>query len=263
MKHLYVNILVNTIKERSIMIRRSALLLALIAAFVTVSTSETYAKTQSPLQKKVKEVWGKKRGIKVIEHRVFEKNKRWEFGLFAGSMPNDEVWNYWPVGARIDYFVFESLGIELVGAYVPSNSTKLFSFLDNNSYLHKLGNMERLVYYAGINGFWAPIHGKFSAFNHEVTHFDVGLNFGAGVMGTKIKNSANDDWKMAKPTIYGEIGLGVQIYLSKSWALRLDYRHYFYKAVRFNSDGSYDRKGGTSMPAEFSIGFGWFTAAPK
>jgi len=245
------NILVNTIKERSIMIRRSALLLV-IAAFAMVSTTQAYAKTESPLKKKVEEVWGKKRGIKVIQHRVFEKSKRWEFGLFVGSMPNDEVWNYWPVGARIDYFIFESLGIELVGAYVPATATKLQSFLGSN-YSLKTQNLEQLVYYAGINGYWAPIHGKFSAFNHEVTHFDVGLNFGAGVMGTKTKNTAGGDWKMATPSVYGEIGLGVQLYLTRSWALRLDYRHYFYKAAG----------GGTSMPAEFTIGFGWFTKAPQ
>ena len=231
------------------MIRRSVLLFVM-AVFIVVATPKTYAKPGSPLKKKVEEVWGKARGIQVIQHRIFEKSKRWELGLFVGSMPNDEVWNYWPVGIRINYFFFESLGIEVVGAYVPSNSTKLQSFLESK-HLSTL-NLEKIVYYAGVNGFWAPIHGKFSAFNHEVTHFDVGLNFGAGVMGTKTSASGTN-WVMATPSVYGEVGLGVQLYLTRSWALRIDYRHYFYGAAG----------GGTSMPAEFTVGFGWFTKAPK
>ncbi len=236
-------------KERSAMIRRSALLLVLMTVF-SVGVPSAYAKTASPLNKKVADVWGKNRGIKVIQRRVFTKSHRWEFGLFAGTMPNDEVWNYWPVGARIDYFIFESLGFELVGAYVPSSSTKLHSFLASRHL--ETQELEKVMYYGGVNFFWAPLHGKFSLFNHEVTHFDVGLNFGAGVMGTQTKQTANSNWEMATPSVYGEIGLGVQLYLTRSWALRIDYRHYFYPAAG----------GGTSMPAEFTVGFGWFTKAP-
>ena len=237
-------------------ILRGNVVAAVLAIAVLAAPTGVYAKEakKSPMDKKVEEIWGKKRGIKVVQHRVFEKTKRWEFGLFVGSIPNDEIWNYWPVGARINYFVFESLGIELVGAYIPSSKTKLFAFLDDTYSNFQMKKLERLVYYAGFNGFWAPIHGKINIFNKELSHFDVGLNFGAGVLGTKTKENVTSDWLFQKvPSIYGEIGLGVQIYLTKSWALRFDYRHYFYRAAG----------GGVSMPAEFTLGFGWFTAAPE
>ena len=226
-------------------------LLLLLATMAFAVPSNAYAKkAMSPMDKKVQEMWGKKRGIQVIQHRVFEKSKRWEFGLFAGSIPNDEVWNYWPVGARIDYFVFESLGIEAVGAYVPGSDTALLSFMHSRNIPTQ--NLVKLSYYAGLNVYWAPIHGKFSIFNHEVTHFDVGLNFGAGAIGTKIQKTEGNPWDN-RTGIYGEVGLGVQLYLSRNWALRVDYRNYFYK----------DANSKLATPAEITLGFGWFTKAPQ
>ena len=224
-----------------------------LISVVLVAQGLTYAKTnKTSLDEKFDEVWGKNRKIKVIQHRIFEKVNRWEFSLFAGTIPNDTAFNYYPLGLRIEYFPFEQLGIEINGAYALSSKTTMESWVTDRHL--EMMSIDRMLAYAGLNGFWAPIHGKFSFMNIDITHYDIGINFGVGAVFRQSKNSAAaTSWKNETPTVYGELGIGAQVFLNQNWALRLDYRHYFYKFVY----------SGVAKLAEITVGIGWFTKAPK
>ena len=56
-----------------------------------------------------------------------------------------------------------------------------------------------------------------------------------------------------KADVSGNIGLGVQLYITGAFSMRIDYRQYLYAS----------ETGGLAYPAELTVGFSLWTAAPK
>ena len=97
---------------------------------------------------------------------------------------------------------------------------------------------------------WNLVHGKFGFFGTGLAEFDAGLVFGIGAVMTTVTDKAKKSKPKFSPS--GSIGADVFFYLSDSWALRADYRQFFYPA-----DG-----GGVSFPIAVTLGLTYFTAAP-
>lgn len=216
---------------------------------------------RTPLDKELDKVWGKERDVKVIEKRLFEKDGRHEFGLLVGIAPNDSFWNYFPVGLRYDYYLMEQLALEFSGAYVITQSTKLKTFiLDNFKGVQNAGIPQSVEWYAGLNAYWAPIHGKLAVFSSKLSSFDLGILFGVGAIGTRI-HDFNGDAIDRKVSVMGNLGLGFHFFLNDFLALRADYRHYLFPAddSGVNPDGA----GGARQMAEITLGFSVFTKAPQ
>ncbi len=236
------------------------LVLGVVAMCLAIPTALGDEKT--PLDKELDQVWGKERDIKVIEKRLFEKDGRHEFGIFVGLAPNDDFFNYWPLGIRYDYYIIEQVSIEFAGAYVFKQDTKLKSFILDNFGVSKHGAIgsagipQSVEWYAGLNAYWAPIHGKIAAFGTKLSSFDLGLIFGVGAIGTKVYPAES-----RKVGVEGNVGLGFHFFLSDLLALRLDYRHYIFQA----DDSGYAPGGssGARQMAEFTLGFSVFTKAPQ
>lgn len=230
--------------------RLNLIVLPLLVVLLLPFGARAAEKKEDRIEKAFDLYWGQRRDVKVIQKRLFRKEGRWEFTPFFGVTPNDEFWTYLPVGARIGYFLDEDLSIELNGAYVPSVQSDLKDFLQSNGLLD-VDLPQRLEWYAGVNGLWAPIHGKFGIFTTKMSHFDMFLAFGAGAMGTKLFK--RDQFDKRQIDIQGNLGLGFRFFILDWLALRLEYRHYLYLAAG----------GGVSFPAEISLGVSFFTAAPK
>lgn len=217
-----------------------ALVTLLLPSVVSAGTMESELDTY----------WGKKRDVKVIQKRMFMKDGRWEFTVNGGVIPNDDFYMYGPLGARISYFIDEDFAVEVNGAYILGSRSDLESFLEDQNLLI-VDLPQRLEWYAGATGIWSPIHGKFGIFTTKLTHFDLFLSFGAGVMGTKLYSGS--EYKERAYDIQGNLGLGFRFFVLDWLAVRIDYHHYLYQAAG----------GGVSYPAELSLGVSFFTSAPK
>lgn len=218
--------------------------------FFLFINSISFSKEKEPIDEALDKIWGKEREIEVIQKRVFEKIGRHEFTLYTGTIPNDEFFMYFPLGLKYNYFFTETIGVEWQGAYLFKINSDLKAFLDKQEFFSSIELPQYLLFYTGISGLWAPIHGKISAFGSKLYHFDIALYFGAGMMGTKITKGQK---VKNKYDVYGDVGTGFKFFLTDTLALRLDYRHYFYPA----------EGGGVSYPAEITLGFSVFTSAPK
>jgi outer membrane beta-barrel protein len=228
---------------------------AVLAACIMIPAAS--AEERAPLDRELDKVWGKERDVKVIQKRLFQKDGRHEFGLQFGLAPNDDFWNYYPVGLRYDYYFLESLGFEISGAYVFAQSTKLKSFiLDNFGGIQSAGIPQSVEWYAGGNVYWAPIHGKVALFSWKLTSFDIGLIVGVGAIGTKVYGGGETKRKVS---VMGNLGLGFHFFLNDFLAIRADYRHYLFPA----DDSGYSNAGGARQMAEITLGFSIFTKAPQ
>jgi len=196
--------------------------------------------------------WGTEmREVDALQKRLYRKDQRWEFELYSGVIPNDEFYSYYPLGGRIDYFFAEDFGAEVWGSYLIRVSSELESFLEDNFNESLIVDIpQSLQWLAGANFLWSPIHGKLGLFTDTLAHFDVHLAFGAGVIGTTVRQL---DQNASKVDVAGNVGLGMRFFLTDSIALRFDYRQFFYAA----------EGGGLSHPAELTLGVSFLTAAPE
>lgn len=213
------------------------------------------ARAEDAIQGDLDRYWGAKREVKVIQKRLFRKDGRWEFTPFGAIIPNDDFFIYGPLGLRVAYFIDEDFSIEVNGAYMISGRSDLETFLESSESAGGL-NLDvdlpqQLEWYAGIDGTWSPIHGKFGIFTSKLTHFDIFLAFGAGVIGTKLYK--RDEFDSRSYDIQGNLGLGFRFFLLDWLALRFEYRHYLYLAAG----------GGVSYPVELSLGVSFLTSAPE
>lgn len=237
------------------------LFFTLLGCVTMCFSSPAFADEVTQLDREFDLVWGKERDIKVIEKRMFEKDGRHEFGILLGIAPNDDFWNYYPIGFRYDYYFMEQLGIEFAGAYVISQSTKLKEFILDNFGVSKHGAIasagipQSVEWYAGLNVYWVPIHGKIAAMTEKIASFDLGLIVGVGAIGTKVYPA--EDHTVG---VMGNVGLGFHFYITDMLALRADYRHYIFPA---DDSGYTQGGGGARQMAEITLGFSVFTKAPQ
>jgi len=204
------------------------------------------------LDERLKRHWGTEmREVQTLQKRLYRKEDRFEFEVFSGVIPNDEFYSYYPLGLRAGMFFTEDLGAEIWGSYLIRVNSGLQDFLEA-SFRDSLrvSVTQSLQWLAGANVLWSPLHGKLGFFTDKLAHFDMYLAFGAGVIGTTLRDL---NLESSTVDISGNVGIGMRFFLSDSIALRFDYRQFFYAA----------EAGGLAHPAELTLGVSFFTAAPE
>ncbi len=229
------------------------MLAALMFAGPSLATAEET--DESMLDRKLDAYWGEKREIRTIQKRLFLKEKRWQFTVFGGVVPNDEFQTFVPMGGRLGYYITEDIGLEASGAYALASESELRSFL-----LDEFGEggtteiflTQFLDWYGHVDFLWSPFHGKFGVFTSKLFHFDFYTAVGVGVQGLVVQfpnAPAESDIAIA-----GNVGLGAMMYVLDWMAIRIDYRHFIHE----NKAGD-----DLSSPLELSLGFAFFTPAPQ
>lgn len=194
--------------------------------------------------------WAEQRRVRVLQRRLFEKDHEFYLSLHVGSIPNDPFLKYWPIGLRAGYWINESVGIELGGAYIGdalSSQTELASFLDDNGgvdvFLRDIHQWN-----ANVMALWAPLYGKFSFAGRKLAHFDWFLGAGVGVLGVQQPDEADlaERINEIKPEVI--LSTGWVLHVHQHWAMRLDFRQGIFQK----------ESGGVSLPSEFSLGASYY-----
>lgn len=196
--------------------------------------------------------WAERRQIRVIQKRDMLKEGRHQFSILGGVVPNDDFFAYIDAGLAYDYYFSEDIALELRGAYTVPQKTALEQTLtqprpDGPGLEVRLP--QTLNAHVSASAAWNLLHGKLGFFSTRLTEFDLGLVFGIGAVLTEIQGKATEqNTKKFSPA--GNVGAVLQFYLGSRFALRVDYRQFFYPA-----DG-----GGVSFPISTTLGLSYFTA---
>ena len=221
----------------------------LVLVAMALNVAPVLAEETSQLDTYLDKYWGEKRKVKVIQKRLFEKQGRFALTPHFGIIPNDEFFNYVPLGLRVGYFISEDLGLEVWGQYLFHMKSDLEKFL-NDEFFIKTTTPQVLLWNAGLNGLWSPIHGKLGVFTKKLWHFDFHLAFGAGAIGTTVRTRKLGGKEKNQVDVAGNVGVGARMYVIDWGAVRVEYRHFFYAATK--------EVGGVSFPAEITFGFDFF-----
>ena len=166
-------------------------------------------------EKEKERLIAKKRGRRASE-REFVKLARHELTLQAGYYVSDLLDGTFVVGGAYTYHITEDVSVEASFGYSKVRSS-IAKRLENDRSITVLPPEDR-VFLVFTDLVWAPVHGKFRLFADSIVHFDLYGAAGVGVIDNSTSFGAA-----------GQLGLGARIWLSPSWALRIDVRDQLYR----------------------------------
>ena len=243
--------------QRSKIVLITVALLTLVISPVARAEEEnpTTEEGINPVESDMYKYWGKVRDVGVFQKKLFTKDGHHELGLSIGIIPNDPFLTYFPIGLRYDYFFVEDISIEVNASYVGLQSNSdLTDFLLNENKLQvsSIEVSDKAIFRAAVDIVWAPFYGKFAILNRKISHFDINLAAGLGmVFLEKGMNDATGETEYDfRPEV--NLGLGFRFFLVDWFCVRIDFRQYIYP--KENQAGDWDD---TAIPSELTLGFGF------
>ena len=171
-----------------------------------------------------KKYWASKdTDFNVVQNRVYTKANRFAVTAEYGSMIND-AWSDGPTyDLNVGYFWSDRWGAEL--SFSKSNTT------DNSAASQLISqkgypNNDKMKNFYGAQVDWVPIYAKMSFLNSSIIYFDMGISLGAGVTSYEQQKEEGNVMQNA-PTV--TLDVTQQFFLSKHFAIRLDYKNHFYQ----------------------------------
>ncbi len=166
---------------------------------------------------------GNESEMSVVQNRLYTKEGKFELGLFYANQVGDPFLVIRDFGGLISHHFTEEWGVTLLGwkSFV-SNSTAYTAFVNTPGFPGDT-NSDRPKYFIGGEVMFSPIYGKLSLIGKAILYYDLHVMAGAGRM-------SQDNGNYFSPML----GIGQQIYLNKSLALRVDYRWITYSETIIN-----------------------------
>jgi len=234
-----------------------------VFAFIGLGVCSPAAAQQDPLDEELDSYWSVDRDLPVIQDRIFTREGRFAAGIFVGLLSSEPFYWYVPVGAHLNYYFTNQLGIEIGGGFMDAedgltNTTELFDFLERESSgfdpATDLG--DRFLWRANALFVWNPLYGKWSFLNNKLTHFDINLVAGGGVLQVERPNKQRTDHSTETVPEF-IVGLGAHFLLDEHWIVRADGRFYVYPGYQSEFDEEEEGEGffgRLKLPAEFQLG---------
>jgi outer membrane beta-barrel protein len=186
---------------------------ALFTLLMLLVARASFADCVDPVEKA--KLIAEKRGRRADE-RDFVKQGRHELTVQGGYYVSDLLDGTFVVGLAYTYHLTEDAGIEASFGYSQVRSS-VASRLEQDRGVTILPKQDR-VYLVFTDLVWSPVHGKMRVFADSIIHFDIFGAAGVGIIDNATSFGAA-----------GQFGLGAKVFLSKSWAVRLDVRDQLYK----------------------------------
>jgi outer membrane beta-barrel protein len=217
---------------------------------------------EGPLSDELRNYWSVDRDLPVVQSRLYSQEGKIGVSLFTGLLSSEPFYYYYPIGVRASYFWSDTAGLELAGSFMGlSFKTELTQFLEDvraDDFSVEQDTEDRFIWRANVTYSWTPFYGKFALLQNKLSHFDINIVGGLGVVGVERPETDRDG---SFTTVAPELvfGPGAKFYLSESVTLRLDGRFYLYQGPRieaatedgYASTSFFER---LSMPSEFQLG---------
>ncbi|HEY1587437.1 MAG TPA: outer membrane beta-barrel domain-containing protein [Polyangia bacterium] len=185
----------------------------LLVCLLLAAGSTASADCVDPVEKA--KLIAQKRGRRADE-RDFVKTARHELTVQGGYYVSDLLDGTFVVGGAYTYHLTEDAAIEASFGYSRVSSS-VAARLEQDRGVTILPKQDR-VYLVFTDLIWSPVHGKMRMFADSIIHFDIYGAAGVGIIDNATSFGAA-----------GQFGLGTKIFLSPSWAVRLDVRDQLYK----------------------------------
>lgn len=151
----------------------------------------------------------------VVQNRAYSKANKWEVGVYGGAVLTDPFLDVKNAGFSLGYHFSEYFEVRAnMWKDFASGSTALGTF---QSTLGGETNYNKPKAYYGGEAVGSLLYGKLSVLGKSIIYFDLHLLGGLGATNTQ-----NGTY------VTPHVGVGQQVYVSKSTSISLDYRLMYY-----------------------------------
>lgn len=214
---------------------------------------------RSAIESRMDSYWSVEKELPSIEHRKYTREGRFSAGLYAGILASQPFYWYIPVGLRATYYFSNTFGVGVEGSFTDapdalSHNTELSDYLEGErpSSFTDAKKEDRFLWRAHAVATWHPLYGKLAFLQRKLTHFDLNLVGGAGVVSVERPNVVRTEVSSAiSPEVL--LGGGLEVFITENVTARLDGRFYIYKAAETDQNGG-DFFKSLEVPAEFLLG---------
>lgn len=182
----------------------------------------------------------------VVQNRFFIKEGRFELSGVGGYVPNNPMVQRVSGGFLGAYHLNEKFAAEGAILYFPDLggndlkglTKKLVEIANNRSTTSNFEQpVEKMMLGATVAARWSPIYGKINLLGENVLNFDLYFTGGLGMISTKkYMVSAGSDGTIGLTWTSNEVhppviaGLGTNLFINQSLAVKLDVRSFIYRA---------------------------------
>ncbi len=157
------------------------------------------------------------KSVRVIQRRPFLHAMRFELQLLGGIGLADRMYKHAHAAAHGRFHIDEAWSVGAGYTHYFNFESALLTSLTTDYELYPERSLQR--FYAGIDVGFAPIFGKFAAFDSGLVHFDLYITLGGGV----IQTSRSAD---IKPV--GSIGVGWRLMITKWFTFVVEFKDHIY-----------------------------------
>lgn len=187
----------------------------------------------------------------VVQNRFFLKEGRYEFTGAVGYVPNNPMVTRTAGSVFAAYHISERFAAEGAFMYFPDLGTNDLKGLALT--LVDIGNsksgsdfkqpVEKMLLDASFAARWSPIYGKINLIGERVLNFDFYFTGGLGMISSKKYNAVYDsslgsiglDYIASATHIPINAGMGLNLFLNQSLAIKLDARSFIYRGENIYS----------------------------
>ncbi|NCN27700.1 outer membrane beta-barrel domain-containing protein [bacterium] len=197
--------------------------------------------------------------VLVIQDRKYNKAKRLELGLEAGTFAASPFYSSYSYGGRVAYHLTEYLGIESFfnasSSSLNKHGKQISDFLSSRSF-SSTKEFREPKWYTGVGVIWSPIYGKFAFFRSNIIHYD--FHGVAGLSAVKTNSNVLAANGGSDQTSLGTLfSLGMRVFLNKNWVWRFDARQAIYRVNFAPTSTGGNAEKVTLINYQFTTGFSY------
>ncbi len=239
----------------------------ILSVLVLTTFAAPFVAAEEKVDKELANYWTTERDLPVVDNRLYERAGRFAVGLQLGLLTSEPFFWYNPVGLRLQYHFTDQASVEIGGSFMGTPSadgdiglqlfthkTEITDFIagERQAAFDVTTDLEdRFLWRANAVLIWSPLYGKLAFLNSKLSHFDLNLALGAGVVQV---DRPSVDHKTSSTVISPELvfGGGVGFFVTKNITVRLDGRFYVYPGAESESVNGFFEQ--LTIPSEFTVG---------
>jgi len=231
-----------------------SMLLPLMAGLALSPLASSQALADTPAEEALSVHRGEVTKKNAIQNRFFLKGSRFEVSPIFGYVPNNPMVRRYTGGLIVGYHFSEQLSASAQLLYSPDLGENDLKGLTNTLVIIAHGGasdvefqqpVDKMMLGAVFNVMWAPVYGKINLVGELVLNFDLYGTLGLGMITVRkhyarydadavidegdapvsLTDASSAEVKVAIPL---SIGMGTNIFITQSIALKLDARSLFY-----------------------------------
>lgn len=203
---------------RKIRITRLCLILLAFLTDVAAHAEEKNRAERVDLKAIQKDYWANQQSseVEAVQNRLYTKSGKFELGLFGGTVTTDPFLAVRSYGATVGYYLSEFIGVRALYFKDSVGYSSAHDTLTTSNNITANTNFPRDFKGGEIS--FNPLYGKLSLMGKGIVYGDMFLLAGGGVRGTESGQNTT-----------ATVGLGAQLYVSRFFSLKLDYRVLYFR----------------------------------